>query len=135
MIGYGPESSHFVIELTYNYGVKEYSLGNDFGGITIKSSDVIDRATKSNYPMVKESDHFLLVSPDGYKFFVINEKHDPAEDPVKKVTLNVTDLERSAKYWHGTLEMKQLAKSDKCAQLTVGLPLPFHLTFSQKSMK
>lgn len=27
MIGYGPESSHFVIELTYNYGVKEYELG------------------------------------------------------------------------------------------------------------
>ena len=29
MIGYGPEASHFVIELTYNYGVREYALGND----------------------------------------------------------------------------------------------------------
>lgn len=27
MIGYGPESSHFVMELTYNYGVKSYELG------------------------------------------------------------------------------------------------------------
>lgn len=28
MIGYGPESNHFVIELTYNYGVTNYELGN-----------------------------------------------------------------------------------------------------------
>lgn len=27
MIGYGPEDDHFVIELTYNYGVKSYVLG------------------------------------------------------------------------------------------------------------
>lgn len=29
MIGYGPEDNHFVIELTYNYGVKSYKMGND----------------------------------------------------------------------------------------------------------
>lgn len=27
MIGYGPESNHFVVELTYNYGVTSYDLG------------------------------------------------------------------------------------------------------------
>lgn len=27
MIGYGPESLHFVMELTYNYGVQNYELG------------------------------------------------------------------------------------------------------------
>ena len=30
MIGYGPEESHFVIELTYNYGIGSYKMGNDF---------------------------------------------------------------------------------------------------------
>lgn len=30
MIGYGPEDDHFVAELTYNYGVKSYKLGNAF---------------------------------------------------------------------------------------------------------
>lgn len=29
MVGYGPENSHFACELTYNYGIGEYSLGND----------------------------------------------------------------------------------------------------------
>lgn len=28
MVGYGPEQDHFVIELTYNYGVKSYEMGN-----------------------------------------------------------------------------------------------------------
>lgn len=30
MIGYGAEDNHFVAELTYNYGVKSYKLGNVF---------------------------------------------------------------------------------------------------------
>ena len=30
MVGFGPEDGHFVAELTYNYGVGEYRLGNDF---------------------------------------------------------------------------------------------------------
>jgi len=30
MVGYGPEDDHFVMELTYNYGIKEYKRGNDY---------------------------------------------------------------------------------------------------------
>lgn len=30
MVGFGPEDDHFVAELTYNYGVGHYKLGNDF---------------------------------------------------------------------------------------------------------
>lgn len=30
MVGFGPEDNHFVVELTYNYGVKKYKRGNDF---------------------------------------------------------------------------------------------------------
>lgn len=46
MVGYGPEDTHFVIELTYNYGINKYELGNDFHGITIRSKNVIERAKK-----------------------------------------------------------------------------------------
>ena len=37
MIGYGDEKSHFVLELTYNYGVKKYEKGNDLRHITISA--------------------------------------------------------------------------------------------------
>ena len=30
MVGFGPEDDHFVMELTYNYGIGEYKLGNDY---------------------------------------------------------------------------------------------------------
>ena len=30
MVGYGEEDNHFVVELTYNYGVKKYERGNDY---------------------------------------------------------------------------------------------------------
>lgn len=30
MVGYGAEDNHFVVELTYNYGIGTYALGNDF---------------------------------------------------------------------------------------------------------
>ena len=38
MIGFGPEDDHFVLELTYNYGIKVYKLGNDFQVIYIMGS-------------------------------------------------------------------------------------------------
>lgn len=73
MVGYGPESSHFVIELTYNYGVKSYELGNDFYGITIRSNKVIERAKENQYPIVEENNYSILTAPDGYKFYILNE--------------------------------------------------------------
>ena len=39
-VGYGDESKHAVIELTYNYGVGSYDLGNAYGHIAIEVPDV-----------------------------------------------------------------------------------------------
>jgi lactoylglutathione lyase len=38
-VGYGPESEHAVIELTYNYGVDQYELGTAFGHIALEVGD------------------------------------------------------------------------------------------------
>lgn len=73
MIGYGPEDSHFVVELTYNYGIDSYERGNDFKGITIRSQEAIRRARASGWPVDQENGKFVLEAPGGYKFFVINE--------------------------------------------------------------
>lgn len=39
-LGYGPESEQAVIELTYNYGVEQYDLGNAYGHIAIEVDDL-----------------------------------------------------------------------------------------------
>lgn len=84
MIGYGPEDNHFVIELTYNYGIKNYKLGNDFQGITIRSSDVIERAKKNNWPIENENGIAVLEAPGGYKYYVINDQQSADKGKKKK---------------------------------------------------
>jgi len=38
-VGFGDEASSAVIELTYNWGVEKYELGNAFGHIAIEVDD------------------------------------------------------------------------------------------------
>lgn len=45
-VGYGDESEHTVIELTYNWGESEYKLGNGFGHLAIQVDDVFQATEK-----------------------------------------------------------------------------------------
>lgn len=119
MVGYGNEETHFVIELTYNYGVKSYKLGNEFGGVTIKSKDAITRVTSNNYPSEKLADGSVLIrAPDGYKFFILNENAAADEDPIKFIIYNVSNLENSIKYWNGILNMSIIRQDSISALLS-----------------
>ncbi|KAK6638021.1 hypothetical protein RUM44_008445 [Polyplax serrata] len=111
MIGYGPEDNHFVVELTYNYGIKSYEMGNDFFGITIKSNEIIERAKARNWPMEESNGNYIIKAPGGYAFNIINESEPKDRDPVMKVTLASSNLEKTIKYWNGILGMKVLNKS------------------------
>jgi lactoylglutathione lyase len=39
-VGYDDEANHSVIELTYNWGVEHYEIGNGFGHLAIEVDDV-----------------------------------------------------------------------------------------------
>ena len=68
MIGYGPESGHFVLELTYNYPVDKYRLGNDILGITVGAPGNLMEKIRSKLDWKSETDQkFSYVSPAGYK--------------------------------------------------------------------
>jgi len=118
MLGYGPEHTHFVIELTYNYGVSKYALGNDFNGITIRSAAIIERAKAANYPFQQQDGRFILRTPEGYPFFILNEPEPTTSDPIVKFGLNVTEIKRSIHYWHEILRMKLLSSTEHSALLT-----------------
>lgn len=118
MIGYGEESSHFVLELTYNYGKTSYKLGNEFGGIVIKSKEAIARAKSSNYPLEQNGNEVTMKAPDGYKFIIIDESIAPGEDPVKFIKYNVKSLESSIKYWGGLLNMAIVRQDSSSALLS-----------------
>jgi lactoylglutathione lyase len=45
-VGYGDESDHTVIELTYNWDTDKYDLGSGFGHLAIEVDDVYDAAAQ-----------------------------------------------------------------------------------------
>ncbi|KAB7504552.1 Glyoxalase domain-containing protein 4, partial [Armadillidium nasatum] len=126
MIGYGSEDNHFVVELTYNYGIR-----NDFLGFYIQSSEALERAKSAGLPVKEEGDKFLIKSPDGYKFYLTNKPQpgDKGEhlykkafckkfkDPVQKVALASSNLEKSIKYWRDLTGIKVFEKGDKFVSL------------------
>ncbi|XP_046549316.1 glyoxalase domain-containing protein 4-like [Haliotis rubra] len=118
MVGYGPEDNHFVVELTYNYGVGSYKVGNDFRGLTVSSAAILDRARKNNYPISTEDGQIFLLAPDGYKFNIISE--DVQGDPVSKVTLASSDLQKSVDFWSKLAGMKVYSQTETTAVLGFG---------------
>lgn len=117
MVGYGDEDSHFVMELTYNYGIGEYRLGNDFQGITIESKSAIENARQHKWPIDNVSgDLFVVEAPGGYKFFLQNNE-TASGDPVKKVSLGVSNLQKSLDYWSKLCGMTLVEKTDQTATL------------------
>ncbi|CAH1710022.1 glyoxalase domain-containing protein 4 [Aphis gossypii] len=117
MIGYGPEDTHFVIELTYNYGVDDYKLGNDFLGITLKSSKVLQNAKSLGWPIEVEDNMSYVVAPGGYKFYVIDEPQPIDKDPVVNVMLSSTNLTKSMKFWNGILGLKIFNQNESLIEL------------------
>jgi lactoylglutathione lyase len=81
-VGYGDESDTTVLELTYNWGVAEYNLGDAYGHIAIGINDIYGtceaikarggKVTREPGPMKHGSTVIAFVEdPDGYKVELI----------------------------------------------------------------
>ena len=81
-VGYGPETEHAVVELTYNWGTGKYDLGNGFGHIALEVDDAYKacdeikkrggKVTREAGPMKHGSTVIAFVEdPDGYKIEMI----------------------------------------------------------------
>ena len=81
-VGYGPEDSTAVLELTYNYGVQSYDMGGAFGHIAIEVPDVSKACetvkakggtvTREAGPVKGGNTVIAFVQdPDGYKIELI----------------------------------------------------------------
>jgi len=114
MVGYGPEDDHFVVELTYNYGLGSYRLGNDFQGITICKPDILENAKRVGWPVSEEGGISVLQAPGGYKFY-IDTTSSKTGDPVQNVILGSSDLQRTIEFWNGKLGMTIYSQSDDFA--------------------
>ncbi len=81
-VGYGDEANHAVIELTYNWGVDRYEVGNAYGHIALGVDDIYStcekikglgaNVTREPGPMKHGSTVIAFVEdPNGYKIELI----------------------------------------------------------------
>ncbi len=127
MIGYGSEDTHFVVEVTYNYGLKSYDKGNDFAYILVRSSAVHRRCLEAGFEE-GPGGYVSVRTGDGYEFRV--ERGDDSEDagagkgssrdPVCECCLNVSDLGAAKAYWHGCLGLAVLSETGSEVTLAYG---------------
>ncbi|XP_069134874.1 glyoxalase domain-containing protein 4-like [Argopecten irradians] len=115
MVGYGPEDNHFVVELTYNYGIGTYRLGTDFRGINISSKEAFKNLSNCGYAVSVDGGRQEVKSPDGYSFTV--EDTDSQGDPVQSVCLGCSDLSKSVDFWTQLCGMKVYKQENKLALL------------------
>ncbi len=84
-VGYGDESDHTVLELTYNWGTDKYNLGDAYGHIAIGVDDIYatcdeikirgGKVSREPGPMKHGSTVIAFVQdPDGYKVELIQLK-------------------------------------------------------------
>ncbi|CAL5007902.1 unnamed protein product [Urochloa decumbens] len=119
-LGFGPEDTNFALELTYNYGVDKYDIGEGFGHFGIANDDVYKFAedikskggkiTREPGPVKGGSTVIAFAQdPDGYRFALIQRA---TREPLCQVMLRVGDLERSMKFYEKALGMKLLFRKD-----------------------
>ncbi len=84
-VGYGDAVDNSVIELTYNWGIKEYDVGNGFGHLALEVDDVYIATEKIRNqgckilrdagPMNAGTTIIAFVEdPDGYEIELIGKK-------------------------------------------------------------
>lgn len=84
-LGYGDESNHTVIELTYNWGMDRYEMGTAYGHIAIEVDDVYQATAevkKRNGKILREAGPMnagttiisFIEDPDGYPIELIGKK-------------------------------------------------------------
>ncbi len=84
-IGYGDEAENTVIELTYNWGVESYDMGDAYGHIAIEVDDVYaatERIREKGGKIIREAGPMnagttiiaFVQDPDGYAIELIGKK-------------------------------------------------------------
>ncbi|BBN09879.1 uncharacterized protein MPTK1_4g23460 [Marchantia polymorpha subsp. ruderalis] len=120
-LGYGPEDSHFVVELTYNYGVFSYDIGTGFGhfGLAVEDVQKVCDLVKAKGGVVSrepgpvkggKSVIAFVDDPDGYKFELIQRPATP--EPFCQVMLRVGDMDRAIAFYEKAFGMELLRKRD-----------------------
>eukprot|EP00882_Tetradesmus_deserticola_P003529 GHRQ01003734.1.p1 GENE.GHRQ01003734.1~~GHRQ01003734.1.p1 ORF type:complete len:328 (+),score=149.88 GHRQ01003734.1:96-1079(+) len=120
-LGFGPEDTNFAIELTYNYGVDSYDIGEGFGHFGVALPDVaaaVEKIKAGGGTITREAGPVkggstviaFAKDPTGYMWELIQRPQ--TKEPLCQVMLRVGDLQRSIDYFTNVMGMKLLRTRD-----------------------
>jgi len=98
MIGFGSENDTFVFELTYNYGIHHYKIGNDVRHVQVAMPN--SWSPPSHFTVQAHNDMFTLSGPDNVAYHVTRGDFRPH---VAYMSLNVSDIVKSKAFYVETL--------------------------------
>ncbi|KAL6197913.1 hypothetical protein ACLB2K_027705 [Fragaria x ananassa] len=98
-LGFGPEETNFVVELTYNYGVTSYDIGTGFGHLAIATPDV--------YKLVEN------IRAKGGNVTREPGPRPPTPEPLCQIMLRVGDLDKSISFYERALGLKLLRRIER----------------------
>lgn len=125
VLGYGPEDSHFVADVTYYYGIDKYDIGTYFSHFGIATQDaykVAEKVRESGGVITREVGTMgggqqifgFVLDPNGYSFELL--QRGPTPEPLCQVCYQVTDINLSIKFYEKALGMKVLQSYDSPQQ-------------------
>ncbi|KAF5186984.1 Lactoylglutathione lyase [Thalictrum thalictroides] len=121
-VAFGPEESHFVLEMRYNYGVDSMDRQDGFGHFGIATQDVremVEDIRAKEGVIIRErgtlngenSFNSVVAYVQDYNYTYKLIERDPTPEPLCQVMLRVTNLDRSIMFYEKVLGMKLLRKS------------------------
>ncbi|KAF8009145.1 hypothetical protein BT93_J0207 [Corymbia citriodora subsp. variegata] len=121
IVGFGPQESHFVLELIYIYGVEKYEIGTAWSHFGLQYEDIypiVDKVRQAGGVITREpgtsdggSQVFAFVEDlNGYSFELLQRGQTP--EPLNHFELQVIDLDRAVSFYEKALGMKTLLKYD-----------------------
>eukprot|EP00927_Polykrikos_kofoidii_P006751 TRINITY_DN12733_c0_g1_i1.p1 TRINITY_DN12733_c0_g1~~TRINITY_DN12733_c0_g1_i1.p1 ORF type:complete len:320 (+),score=39.40 TRINITY_DN12733_c0_g1_i1:127-1086(+) len=120
MVGYGPEDTHYALELTYNYGIDRYDRGEGLQRFTLHLKDAnaaLARASSLGYAV----EGGIIHGPDAYAYELLED--DSVEgsfaDPFKSIVLRAQDPESLARWYYDILGMRHSAAPVSASEGTV----------------
>ena len=116
MVGYGPEDSHYALELTYNYGIDAYEKGHGLQKFVLTIDDAASALSRAK-ARGNTVEGNVVDGPDGYKYELLEHVKTGAGavEPLGAVVLRAADAQAMAKWYADTLGMTAVPQPSACA--------------------
>ncbi|KAA0055872.1 lactoylglutathione lyase-like [Cucumis melo var. makuwa] len=130
LIGFGPENTHFLLEMRQRDESNNVFIGTEFGYFGISTQDVyesVEQARRNGAVVIQEPEKVnqtisgMVEDENGYKFKFIQCISAPI-DPLSQIMLRVQDLNISTNFYSKALGMKLFeSQNNSQAQLRWGM--------------